>query len=144
VNVGQVYNTLDRLERDKLVRRTGENNYYEITPAGRAQVAAWFGSPSPWAELAPKLALAASLPGVDVGSIIRIQRAAAASATVAEPAPESAAQLSYAILATAAAVARRSELSLLDEIELLTSRGIVPTSLSSDIPKRGRPTKAAG
>jgi DNA-binding PadR family transcriptional regulator len=142
INVGQIYNTLDRLERDTLVRKTGENNYYEITPAGSAQVAAWFRSPSALSELGPKLALAATLPGVDVGSLIRIQRAAAASEPAVIRAPESSAQLSSAIVATAAAIARESELSLLDEAERLVGRGIAPTPLSSETPKRGRPAKA--
>src|SRR6185437_15786259 len=68
INVGQIYNTLDRLERDKLVRKTGEANYYEITPAGRLAVDEWFATPSPHSELAEKLALAATLPGVDVAA----------------------------------------------------------------------------
>ena len=45
LNVGQIYNTLDRLERDGLVRK-GETDghghvYYEITDAGSAEVETW-------------------------------------------------------------------------------------------------------
>ncbi|MEJ1230048.1 MAG: PadR family transcriptional regulator [Galbitalea sp.] len=76
INVGQIYNTLDRLERDKLVRKTGERNYYEITAAGRTEVATWFSSPASGSELVEKLALAVTLPGVDVASLVAIQRAA--------------------------------------------------------------------
>ena len=49
LNVGQIYNTLDRLERDGLVAK-GETDeqghvYYEITDAGSAEVAAWLALP---------------------------------------------------------------------------------------------------
>ena len=144
INVGQIYNTLDRLERDKLVQKTGENNYYEITPAGRTEVTAWFGSPSPASELAAKLALAATLPGVDVARVIRIQRAAllGTSADIAEPnTPQ---QLAAAVVASASVLANRAERQLLGEAERLLGLGIAPVLLSSDVPKRGRPAKVAG
>jgi DNA-binding PadR family transcriptional regulator len=147
VNVGQVYNTLDRLERDKLVRKTGENNYYEITTAGSAAVAAWFSSASPAGELPAKVALAATLPGVDVAAIILAQR----SAGVAVPAttarviltPTTAEQLAAALIATATDEATRSEERLLNAVESLLGLGIRPAPLSTDVPKRGRPAKLA-
>lgn len=84
LNVGQIYNTLDRLERDLLVTR-GETDeqghvYYLITDAGTARVREWLGGPvqrptGTRDELALKLALAATLPGVDVGTLIAQQRA---------------------------------------------------------------------
>ena len=83
VNVGQIYTTLDRLERDGLVTQgdTDEHGhvYYEITDTGRAEVRAWLRSPVPHArgtrdELAAKLALAATLPGVDVAAVVDAQR----------------------------------------------------------------------
>jgi DNA-binding PadR family transcriptional regulator len=85
LNVGQVYTTLARLERDGLVEGRGEDGeghvVYAVTVAGRDEVAAWFGSPvartqPPREELAIKLALAVSVPGVDVGSVIQQQRSA--------------------------------------------------------------------
>jgi DNA-binding PadR family transcriptional regulator len=143
INVGQIYNTLDRLERDTLVRKTDENNYYEITPAGRAQVAAWFASPSPSSELAPKLALAATLPGVDVASIIRVQRAAAQGALTRGALPTTAQQLGDAIITAAVSNAALAEQHLLAEVERLLDLGIEPAPLSSDVPKRGRPANVA-
>jgi DNA-binding PadR family transcriptional regulator len=143
INVGQIYNTLDRLERDKLVHRTGENNYFEITPAGSAAVAAWFATASPPSELPAKLALAATLPGVDVASIIRVQRAAAQGPLTRGALPETTEQLSDAIMVAAISNAALAEQHLLAEVERLLSLGIEPTPLSSDIPKRGRPAKAA-
>ena len=83
LNVGQIYNTLDRLERDGLVAK-GDSDahghvYYEISDAGRAEVRAWLDSSvirsgGTRDELPIKLALAATLPGVDVDAIIQAQR----------------------------------------------------------------------
>ena len=89
LNVGQVYSTLSRLERDELVAAGGEDGeghvVYTITEAGRAEVAAWFTTPvartqPPRDELAIKLALAVTVPGVDVGAVIQQQRSATMSA----------------------------------------------------------------
>ena len=143
INVGQIYNTLDRLERDKLVRKTGENNYYEITPAGRVQVAAWFASPSPVSELAPKLALAATLPGVDLSNVIRNQRATAPGALTRGAMPSTVQELSASIIAAAVSNAELAEQHLLAEVERLAGLGIEPTPISTEIPKRGRPARAA-
>jgi DNA-binding PadR family transcriptional regulator len=144
INVGQIYNTLDRLERDKLVRKTGENNYYGITGAGRAEVASWFGSPSPSAELPAKLALAATLPGVDVSAAIRAQRAATRAISDQGTTPTTSEQLAAALIAAAATIAAQCETAVLDAAERLLALGIPPTPLSADVPKRGRPAKPAG
>ena len=44
LNVGQVYTTLDRLERDGLVavREDDGQRFYSITPAGDAELGAWW------------------------------------------------------------------------------------------------------
>lgn len=85
LNIGQVYTTLDRLERDGLVCRDGSDGegrvLYSITAAGRSEVGGWFTAPversnPPRNELAIKLALAVTLPGVDVQGIIQSQRTA--------------------------------------------------------------------
>ncbi|OXM59719.1 PadR family transcriptional regulator [Amycolatopsis vastitatis] len=85
LNIGQVYTTLSRLERDKLVRALpeegGGQRPYEITDAGRVEVAGWFTTPAerrerPRDELAIKLALALTTPGVDVQAVMQVQRRA--------------------------------------------------------------------
>jgi DNA-binding PadR family transcriptional regulator len=85
LNIGQVYTTLSRLERDDLVQSLPEHDGgqrpYEITDAGRAELATWFATPigrgdRPRDELAIKLALALTTPGVDVPGIIQAQRTA--------------------------------------------------------------------
>jgi DNA-binding PadR family transcriptional regulator len=89
LNVGQVYTTLTRLERDGLVAESGADGeghvIYQVTEAGRDEVAAWFTTPvertqPPRDELAIKLALAVTVPGVDVGTVIQQQRSATIAA----------------------------------------------------------------
>ena len=89
LNVGQVYTTLSRLERDELVEAEGDDGeghqVYRITPAGRAEVASWFSRPvsrsqPPRDELAIKLAIAVTIPAIDIGSVIQQQRSATISA----------------------------------------------------------------
>jgi DNA-binding PadR family transcriptional regulator len=89
LNIGQVYTTLDRLERDALVAREGDDGnghvVYSITAAGRAEIREWFAAPvernnPPRNELAIKLALAVTVPGVDVQGIIQGQRMASVRA----------------------------------------------------------------
>ncbi len=99
LNIGQVYTTLTRLERDGLVEVVGHGGAdesdraeaeagsdrqhvsYRATEAGRSEVSEWFATPVPRSqpprdELAIKLAIAVTLPGVDVGTIIQRQRSA--------------------------------------------------------------------
>jgi DNA-binding PadR family transcriptional regulator len=89
LNVGQVYTTLARLERDGLVEAEGDDGeghvVYRITGGGRAEVADWFTRPvartqPPRDELAIKLALAVTVPGVDVAAVIQRQRSATITA----------------------------------------------------------------
>lgn len=92
LNIGQVYTTLSRLERDGLVETAGDSDSdsdgdgdgrvtYRITDAGRAEMGAWFQTPlaregRPRDELAIKLAMALTTPGVDALAVIQTQRTA--------------------------------------------------------------------
>ncbi|MDQ1584899.1 MAG: hypothetical protein QOJ90_2543 [Actinomycetota bacterium] len=85
LNVGQVYTTVARLERDGLVAAAGQDDeghvVYRITDNGRAEVESWFATPvsrstPPRDELAIKLAMAVALPGVDVRAVVQGQRTA--------------------------------------------------------------------
>lgn len=86
LNVGQVYTTLQRLQRDELVDVVGEADEdgriaYQLTEAGRLDVDAWFVSPvdkagDPRDELSIKLALSVGMEGIDVAAIVQTQRAA--------------------------------------------------------------------
>lgn len=85
LNVGQVYTTLGRLERDGLVEEVGADDEgrigYRLTAAGRAEVDRWWTSPvdrqtTPRDELVIKLALAVTVDGVDVPAVVQTQRTA--------------------------------------------------------------------
>lgn len=85
LNVGQVYTTLQRLERDGLVaaHEPGPDGsvVYEITPSGHSTVREWWSGTVDRAaptrdELTIKVALAVTTPGVDVADILRRQRTA--------------------------------------------------------------------
>ena len=88
LNIGQVYTTLERLERDGLVTRGEADDarqvHYALTPAGRDAATAWWATPvaagSPSRDdAALKIALAVSMPGVDAARVIDVQRAAVLS-----------------------------------------------------------------
>ncbi|MFB9519531.1 MULTISPECIES: PadR family transcriptional regulator [Streptomyces] len=83
LNVGQVYTTLSRLERDGMVAPDGDDDaghpLYAITDAGREELRQWFERPvdrtsPPRDELAIKLAMAVGTPGVDIQAVIQAQR----------------------------------------------------------------------
>ncbi|VXB11116.1 DNA-binding transcriptional regulator, PadR family [Microbacterium sp. 8M] len=160
LNVGQIYNTLERLERDGLVER-GEADeqghvYWAITDAGSAEVAGWLSSPverggSARDELAIKLAVAATLPGVDAPAVFRTQRAAslarleelrrAAPADAAADRPE---DLAKALIADALILAAEAEVRWLDRAEERLAahpQHTLALELSTERPKRGRPAR---
>ncbi|MFI5984661.1 PadR family transcriptional regulator [Streptomyces sp. NPDC051555] len=83
LNVGQVYTTLARLERDGLVAPGGEDaaghTLYAITDAGHQELCSWYERPvdrtnPPRDELSIKLAMAVGAPGVDIRAVIQSQR----------------------------------------------------------------------
>ena len=86
LNVGQVYTTLSRLERDGLVEAAGSPDDegrigYRLTELGQVEVARWWAAPvdradTPRDELVIKLALAVTVPGVDVQHMVQTQRTA--------------------------------------------------------------------
>jgi DNA-binding PadR family transcriptional regulator len=86
LNIGQVYTTIARLQRDGLVEDDVEpddegRKEYTLTDAGRDEVAAWWSSAAPPSsdprdELTIKLALGVTMPGVDVADVVQRQRAA--------------------------------------------------------------------
>jgi DNA-binding PadR family transcriptional regulator len=85
LNVGQVYQTLARLERDGLVEAEGiegsERQTWKLTKDGKKSLAEWYRTPvveeSPSRdELAIKVLLAVAADSVDVAEVLAAQRAA--------------------------------------------------------------------
>ena len=85
LNIGQVYTTIQRLERDGLVESIGaaddDRREYRITALGRDELAGWFDSPvvaeAPARdELTIKVLLAVAAGDVDVTALLQRQRRA--------------------------------------------------------------------
>jgi DNA-binding PadR family transcriptional regulator len=84
LNVGQVYTTLQRLERDGLVETDpasdeGPQRSFRITEAGGRELAQWLQTPPetvppPRDELLIKVLVALRVPGVDVGDLLQVHR----------------------------------------------------------------------
>jgi DNA-binding PadR family transcriptional regulator len=162
LNVGQIYNTLDRLERDGLVQKADIDadgqNYVEITEAGRGEVADWLGSPvvrtmATRDELAIKLAIAVTLPGVDIAQVIQVQRSATMRTLQeltrtknATADPESSEQLAWMLVIDSLIFAAEAEARWLDHSESTLARAraaglAAPLPLNTAVPKRGRPAR---
>ncbi|KQB83497.1 PadR family transcriptional regulator [Corynebacterium oculi] len=82
INVGQVYQTAKRLERDGLVEKTGDSpEAYALTPAGRAELHRWWEQPEHKTPderdaLVIKVAMAALRPEVSLTELLDAQRQA--------------------------------------------------------------------
>jgi DNA-binding PadR family transcriptional regulator len=84
LNVGQVYTTLQRLERDGLVvsdgnGEPGPQKTYRITAEGRTELDSWLRTPPevtvpPRDELVIKVLVALQVRGVDVHEVIQVHR----------------------------------------------------------------------
>jgi DNA-binding PadR family transcriptional regulator len=84
LNVGQVYTTLQRLERDGLVESDdaadpGPQKGFRITGEGERELAGWLRTPPdltspPRDELVIKVLVATRLPGTDVHDVIQVHR----------------------------------------------------------------------
>ena len=84
LNVGQVYTTLQRLERDGLVESDddgddGPQKGFRITPDGATELAGWLRTPPdlaspPRDELVMKVLVALRVPDTDVHEVIQVHR----------------------------------------------------------------------
>jgi DNA-binding PadR family transcriptional regulator len=84
LNVGQVYTTLQRLERDGLVESDdtaddGPQKWFRITAGGEDELAAWLRTPPdltspPRDDLVIKVLVAVRVPGTDVHEVVQAHR----------------------------------------------------------------------
>lgn len=138
LNIGQVYSTLDRLERDGLIEPVGRNddgqNHYAITDVGRAEARRWFDSPvtrtgATRDELAVKIALAIARDDVDVATVIQTQRTATLRALqdltrmkMVAAEPESPDEVAWSLVLESMIFAVEAEARWLDHSETALSR----------------------
>jgi DNA-binding PadR family transcriptional regulator len=161
INVGQIYTTLDRLQRDGLVKALPAKEdgrvEYTITTAGKTEAKNWLVSPvarnaNSKDELAMKLSLAVTLPGVDVQGILDNQRVATLSAlqllTTAKQATDDNNQndLAWILVIDSQLFSLEAELRWLDHVEGLLSRSAsrglsTQTQINTQPAKRGRPAQ---
>jgi DNA-binding PadR family transcriptional regulator len=84
LDVGQVYRTLQRLERDGLVESDGAGadgpqKGFPITAGGERELAGWLRTPPdlaspPHDELATRILVALRVPGTDVHEVVQVHR----------------------------------------------------------------------
>jgi len=134
LNIGQVYTTLDRLERDGLVARGDADDdghvVYTATDAGREAVDRWFSEPVPAKrgrdELAIKFAIAVTVPGVDVQRLVQVQRTAAVRAlqdlTRLKRTTDPATDLAWSLVLESMVFQAESEVRWLDHVESSVAR----------------------
>jgi DNA-binding PadR family transcriptional regulator len=145
LNIGQVYSTLSRLERDGLVSPADgaddSQRKYAITEAGRTELARWFASPVAGEparnELAIKLALAATSPNCDVGQVVQVQRRATIKALqdFTRARERAGDDLAWQLVAESLIFSAEAEIRWLDHCE---------TKLSRAASQRGQASAAVG
>jgi DNA-binding PadR family transcriptional regulator len=145
LNIGQVYSTLQRLERDGLVTTVDDahdgngdgrddRRRYDLTDEGAGQLRRWFAQPvpregPPRSELVIKVALALLLPDVDAQAVIDVQRRATMDGLQALTRAKAAAgdDLAAGLVADAAIFNAEAEIRWLDHCEagLRSKKGAV-------------------
>ncbi|MGW9630987.1 PadR family transcriptional regulator [Agromyces sp. NPDC055520] len=170
VNVGQSYATLERLGKHGLVESAGATDdglpLYRETTAGSAATSAWFAGmdasgSDPWDETVDRVLVAASLPGIDAGSVVAAERLRwrerereASARSLDEPGPATqtrgaardaaGAAARLAALAAAAESARAgAALRWLDEVQRQLAAHELAFAPRPDRPRRGRRPSAA-
>lgn len=144
LNVGQVYTTLQRLERDELVESDvgageGPQRVFAITSSGRHELDEWLrtpseGDPPPRDQLVIKVLMAVRVPGVDIHEVIQAHRRQSVETM----------QLYTRVKAQAAD--DEVELALAVDAELFRLEGVVRWMDAADVrlSERGRDTDDQG
>ena len=164
INIGQVYSTLDRLQRDNLVIAGKANSEgqisYSITDLGKEEAIHWLTKPIEQSaqsrnELAIKLALAVTLPGIDTTTILQAQKISTlqnlqllTTSKMTSDVQEGK-DVAWLLILDSQIFALEAELRWLDHVEgvllSVAARGLAPQNeLNNEPAKRGRPTKIQG
>lgn len=156
INIGQIYTTLGRLERDGLVQSLPESDTgqrpYELTGDGETDLASWFSTPieraeRPRDELAIKMSLALTTPGVDVRMVVQAQRTATMRAlqqyTRLKPSGADPKDLPWTLVLDALLFQAEAEIRWLDHCESRLTRNASQTTSTPASPTN-RATRPAG
>jgi len=147
LNVGQVYTTLGRLERDGLVIADTEadgQKVYEITGAGRDELGRWFETPVPREvvprqELAIKLVFAMRSGVADVTAVLQRQRVATMRAlqdvTRLKATAESSEDLAWLLMLDGLVFQAEAEVRWLDLCEARLARGNIAAGMTPPQPE---------
>jgi DNA-binding PadR family transcriptional regulator len=147
LNVGQVYTTLGRLERDGLVTAEADTEgqkVYEITDAGRGELGRWFETPVPREviprqELAIKLVFAMRSGGADVAAVVQRQRVATMRAlqeiTRLKTAAESGGDTAWLLMLDALVFQAEAEARWLDMCEARLARDNIAAGVARRQPE---------
>ena len=156
LNIGQSYTTLNRLHRDGLVETVDDQTpdgdppavpashrpaeRFHLTESGRETAVSWWTTPvhrgkAERDELAIKIALAVTVPGIDVAAVVREQRSetmrALRALTQAKRTVDPLADRARALVLDAQVFAIEAETRWLDHVE-----ATVATTPQTDRPKR--------
>ncbi len=135
LNIGQVYSTLQRLERDGLVAENSpaepddDHRSYQLTDIGRDDLVEWFATPvprdvsPPRSELTIKVVLALLLPSVDFHGVVQAQRTATMQGLQAltKAKLERADDLGWSLVADSLIFNAQSEIQWLDHCEAMVA-----------------------
>ena len=142
LNVGQVYTTLGRLERDGMVTAETDadgQKIYQITDPGRGELARWFDTPVPREviprqELAIKLVFAMRSGAADVTAVVQRQRVATVRAlqdiTRLKTDAEASGDTAWLLMLDALVFQAEAEARWLDMCEARLAREQVSTDLA--------------
>jgi DNA-binding PadR family transcriptional regulator len=160
INIGQIYTTINRLQRDGLVVEAGRQDdgsvVYSLTDAGRQEAGRWWSTPVDRSapareELAIKLALAITSPGVDLRAVLGRQRIESLRAlqTYTQhkrrlPIRPTGAELARLLVLDSLIFAVEAEVRWLDQIEQRLSAGLPPSEVPPTDHPRGGPPSGGG
>ncbi|WP_277210852.1 PadR family transcriptional regulator [Isoptericola croceus] len=157
LNIGQAYTTLQRLARDGLVEPVPADDAeaperFRLTAPGRAEADGWWTRPVPRTaptrdELAIKLALAVTVPGVDLTAVVQQQRTETLRALrdytrLKRDAASEPDGLAWSLVLESLIFAAEAEARWLDHVESTVTRAATQrAATTSAVPDGGTPAR---
>lgn len=151
VNGGQVYTTLQRLERDELITSDegpddGAQRRFRLTEGGRDELARWLQTPPdlsapPREDLVIKVMVAVGVPGIDARAVLQVHRRHLVEVMreytrVKEGSPDDA---NLAMVADAELFRLDAQVRWLDSVEVRLNEPPAAPTASSDVAPRVLP-----